>query len=207
MPDRLRAYVDGPRLRLIDAYPMTVPDQELHDLNAMEQVVSAHEDRRAWAADYLSTRATGADFAQRALGLTGRGIGVAVIDSGVTSWHDDLTPSDDDDARYPYASQRVAKFVDFVNGQTMPYDDHGHGSHVAGILLGNGYDSRGRHAGMAPEAALVSLKVLDAAGQGSVSTVIEALDWVVEHGEQYNIRVVNLSLAAIMRRPNQIALR
>lgn len=196
LPSELQPFVDGPRLRLIDAYPMTVPDSMLRDLNAMAQIVSAHQDREAWAADYLSARATGADIVQRSLGLTGRGIGVAVLDSGITSWHDDLTPGRDDSTSYPYANQRVTKFVDFVNGQTMPYDDHGHGSHVAGILLGNGYDSRGRHAGIAPEASLVSLKVLDANGKGSVSTIIQALDWVEQYGARYNIRVVNLSLGA-----------
>ncbi|MEQ1911107.1 MAG: S8 family peptidase, partial [Vicinamibacterales bacterium] len=85
---------------------------------------------------------------------------------------------------------------DFVNNQTMPYDDHGHGSHVAGIILGNGYDSNGRQAGMAPDAALISLKVLDSEGKGSISTIISALDWVADHADEYNIRVVNLSLGA-----------
>jgi subtilisin family serine protease len=86
--------------------------------------------------------------------------------------------------------------VDFVNGQTMPYDDHGHGSHVAGIILGNGYDSRGRQSGMAPDASLISLKVLDAQGKGSISGIISALDWVAANAQTYNIRVVNLSVGA-----------
>ena len=196
LPDGLRRYVDGPRLGVIDGYPMTVPDSVLPELNSMDQIVSAHQDREAWAADYLSTMVTGADVVQRSLGFTGRGIGVAVLDSGISSWHDDLMPGSRDDTAYPYANQRVRKFVDFVNGQTMPYDDHGHGSHVAGILLGNGYDSRGRQAGMAPDAALISLKVLDANGKGSVSRIIEALDWIERNASAYNIRVVNLSLGA-----------
>lgn len=196
LPAQLQRYVDGPRLKLIDAYPMTVPDQELAGLDALDQIVSAHQDRDAWAADYLSTEATGADVVQRTLGFTGRGVGVAVLDSGITSWHDDLTPGNDDGTRYRYAAQRVTKFVDFVAGQTMPYDDHGHGTHVAGILLGNGYDSRGRHVGMAPDAALISLKVLDANGKGTVSRIIEALDWIEQNAARYNIRVVNLSLGA-----------
>ena len=78
----------------------------------------------------------------------------------------------------------------------MPYDDHGHGSHVAGIILGNGYDSHGRQAGMAPDASLVSLKVLDADGKGTISRIIAALDWVAANAGTYNIRVVNLSVGA-----------
>src|SRR3954469_7035966 len=124
LPPSLQRYVRGSKLQLIDGYVLSIPDNSLSELDALPQVASAHEDRPAWAADYLSTRSTGADAVQQSLGLTGRGIGVAVVDSGITAWHDDLMPGDG--ARYPYANQRVSKFVDFVNGQTMPYDDHGH---------------------------------------------------------------------------------
>lgn len=194
LPESLRRYVRGGKLNLIEAYVLEIPDSALPALDALPQVASAHQDRPAWAADYLSTRATGADVIQQSLGLTGRGIGVAVVDSGITSWHDDLTARDG--RSYPYGNQRVATFVDFVNGQTMPYDDHGHGSHVAGILLGNGFDSHGRQSGMAPDASLVSLKVLDAQGKGTISTIIAALDWVAANARNHNIRVVNLSVGA-----------
>ena len=74
------------------------------------------------------------------MGYDGAGIGIAVIDSGVASWHDDLSGTNRS-SQYPYGNQRVRKFVDFVNGRTAPYDDNGHGTHVAGIIGGNGYDS------------------------------------------------------------------
>lgn len=194
LPASLQRYARAGRLRVIDSVVLDLPDSSLKELDALPQVASAHEDRPVWAADYLSTRATGANVVQQALQLTGRGVGVAVLDSGIASWHDDLTGADG--RRRQYGDQRVVKFVDFVNGQTMPYDDHGHGSHVSGILLGNGYDSRGRHAGIAPEASLVSLKVLDADGKGTISRMIAALDWVNENADAYNIRVVNLSVGA-----------
>jgi serine protease AprX len=92
--------------------------------------------------------------------------------------------------------QRVTGFVDFVNGRTAAYDDNGHGSHVAGIIAGNGYDTRGARAGMAPAADLISLKVLNDHGGGYISSVIAALDWVVANQAAYNIRVVNLSVGA-----------
>src|SRR5207302_1352885 len=128
------------------------------------------------------------------LGLTGAGIGVAVIDSGIATWHDDLTNRSN--TLYPYGDQRVAGFVDFVNGQLAPYDDNGHGSHVAGIIAANGYDSNGQKAGAAPDASLVALKVLDANGSGTISSVIAALDWVLANHAAYNIRIVNLSVGA-----------
>ncbi len=117
-----------------------------------------------------------------------------MIDSGVT-WHDDLRPNGGSTS-YPYGDQRVSKFVDFVNGQTLPYDDNGHGTHVAGIILGNGYDSDGLKAGVAPDASLVSLKVLDANGAGTISNIIAAMDWLLTNGAQYNVRVVNMSVGA-----------
>jgi hypothetical protein len=86
--------------------------------------------------------------------------------------------------------------VDFVNGRLTPYDDNGHGTHVSGIIAGNGYDTYGARAGMAPAANIVSLKVLDDHGGGYISNVIAALDWVVANHTLYNIRVVNLSVGA-----------
>src|SRR5207248_4922110 len=69
-------------------------------------------------------------------------------------------------------------------------------SHVAGIIAGNGFDSSGARMGVAPAATLVVLKVLDGAGHGRISDVIAALDYVVSHKNDFNIRVVNLSVAA-----------
>ena len=123
-------------------------------------------------------------------------MGVAIIDSGITSWHDDLGYQGNNSKVKVVNGQRVVKFVDFVAGRTAKYDDNGHGSHVAGIIAGNGYDTLGARAGIAPAANLVSLKVLDANGGGYISDVIAALDWVVANRVTYNIRVVNLSVGA-----------
>jgi subtilisin family serine protease len=194
LPPQLQQYVRGSRLTSINGLVLQLPNALLPTVDSLPQVVSAHQDRPAWAADYLSTRTTGANVVQQAYGFTGRGIGVAVIDSGITTWHDDLVPTSG--GSYPYGNQRVSKFVDLVNGQTTPYDDHGHGSHVAGIILGNGADSLGRQVGIAPEASLVSLKVLDAQGKGTISAIIAAFDWVGANAQAYNIRVVNLSVGA-----------
>ena len=112
---------------------------------------------------------------------------VAVIDSGITPWHDDLAGDG--------ASERVDQFVDFVAGRADAYDDYGHGTHVAGIIAGNGFDSSGARAGVAPNARLIVLKVLDAAGHGRISDVIAAFDYVVANKDALKIRVVNLSVA------------
>jgi serine protease AprX len=137
----------------------------------------------------------GARAVQQLYGYRGAGIGIAVIDSGVAR-HDDLTYLGSSSLVKTKNGQRVAAFVDFVNGRTSPYDDNGHGTHVAGIIAGNGYDSLGVRAGIAPDAHLVSLKVLDQNGRGVISDVISALDWTVANKAAYNIRVINLSVGA-----------
>ena len=138
----------------------------------------------------------GARYASQAYGYDGAGIGVAVIDSGVTAWHDDLTYSGSNPAVRQTGNQRVAAFVDFVKGATVPYDDYGHGTHVSGIIAGNGFDSQGQHAGIAPGSHVVSLKVLDNLGRGVTSDVIAAIEYAVNNRALYNIRVINLSVGA-----------
>ena len=76
------------------------------------------------------------------------------------------------------------------------YDDYGHGTHVAGIIAGSGYDSDGARAGHRAGRSLVVLKVLDSEGNGYISNVIAALDYAVENRARFNIRVMNLSVAA-----------
>ena len=128
-----------------------------------------------------SVDASGARVARERFEVTGSGVRVAVIDSGLQP-HRDLP------------RRRIAAFVDFVNGRTEPYDDYGHGTHVAGIIAGSGVSSDGRFTGVAPGADIVALKVLDGTGAGTTSDVLEALEWVLDNARAYNIRVVNLSL-------------
>jgi serine protease AprX len=129
----------------------------------------------------VSIDSSGSRSARGRYGATGSGVTVAVIDSGVQ-------PSPD------LPASRIRAFVDFVNGQTQPYDDYGHGTHVAGIIAGNGAQSWGYVTGAAPDANIVALKVLDGTGAGSTSNVLAALDWVLVNHATYNIRVVNLSV-------------
>jgi serine protease AprX len=125
-------------------------------------------------------------------GITGTGVGVAVIDTGV----DGALP----DFAGPGGHSRViVSAVDNTSAQTAT-DGYGHGTDVAGIIAGNGDNRpasdplRGQYLGVAPGANLISLKVSDESGNTTVLDVIYALQFAVEHQSQYNIRVVNLSL-------------
>jgi serine protease AprX len=166
----------------------------LKQLAKHPDVFRVHYDRPIASHNYRTSITVGARVVQDFMGLTGAGVGIAVIDSGITAWHDDLTNKTS--KLFPYGNQRVSKFVDFVNGRTLPYDDNGHGSHVTGVIAGNGYDSYGEKTGIAPDANVVSLKVLDQDGKGTISNIIAALSWIATNGAAYNVRVVNMSVGA-----------
>ncbi|HJZ77304.1 MAG TPA: S8 family peptidase [Vicinamibacterales bacterium] len=194
LPGSFNSYKRGGKLGIINGQVIDVPDRLLRELSQHPSVFRVHYDRPAAKFNYRTSLTVGTRAIRQTLGLTGAGVNVAVIDSGIAAWHDDLT--NNSTALYPFGNQRVAGFVDFVNGQSQPYDDNGHGTHVAGIIAGNGLDSDGRKSGAAPDAGIVSLKVLDANGSGTVSNIIAALDWVLANHDAYNIRVVNLSVGA-----------
>jgi len=126
-------------------------------------------------------------------GVTGTGIGVAVVDTGVDGALPDFASED-------HSSSRVVASAVANTDATTATDSYGHGTDVAGIIAGNG-DNRslgdplhGQYVGVAPNANLVSIKVSDETGQASVLDVIYGLQFAVEHQSQFNIRVINLSL-------------
>jgi len=180
----------GRALPSIDARVADVPNTALLALAGNALIQKLALDRATIALNERTGATVGATAVRNTLDYDGQGIGVAIIDSGVAPWHDDLTNSSGP------GPQRIAQYVDFVNGQGVPSDMYGHGTHVAGIIAGNGFDSAGARSGMAPRARLVVLKVLDGSGAGRISNVIAALEYAVKNRALYNIRVVNMSIAA-----------
>jgi len=143
------------------------------------------------ASDYGDgTQAIGLDIA-RNYGFDGTGVGVAVIDSGISA-NRDLTVGTS-------AVSRIVYNQNFVAGTTSTADAYGHGTHVAGILGGNGYNSTCTHCtvtfrGVAPGVKLINLRALDQNGSGTDSSVIAAIDRAIALKSTYNIRVINLSI-------------
>ncbi|MDD4564686.1 MAG: S8 family peptidase [Eubacteriales bacterium] len=112
----------------------------------------------------------------------GKGVGVAVIDTGIAPHYDLVKPKN-----------RIVAFKDLLANKETPYDDDGHGTHVAGLIAGNGYTSY-KYTGTAPCADIISIKALDDSGNGTESDILAALQWIINNGRLYNIRVINLSL-------------
>jgi serine protease AprX len=184
LPDPLRKYSRFGRLNAVGAHVLDIPDSELPNLAGLPQTIHVHSDGLVHGLDFRTGVTSGSFFVNKNVGFTGAGVTVAVLDSGLAKGNDDFTGT------------KVRYFKDFVNNRPDRYDDYGHGTHVAGILAGTGKDSDGREMGVAPGAQLVVLKVLDSQGNGTLSNVIAALDWLALNAQTLKVRVANLSFGA-----------
>tara|TARA_B100000945_G_scaffold321052_1_gene333583 strand:+ start:1102 stop:2883 length:1782 start_codon:yes stop_codon:yes gene_type:complete len=130
-------------------------------------------------------------------GYTGEGSVVSIIDTGIDSDHVGLDDLDDDNSTN---DSKIIAFYDAVNNpektngtEIKAYDDQGHGTHCAGITAGTGAPDF-EYMGVAPQAQLVGVKVLDEGGSGSFATVMAGMQWTVEKRHDFNIRAASMSL-------------
>lgn len=184
---------------LIDALAVELHSVDVDELANQPWIATIAADAFVYAKATLATTVQSTQLAQTVgttlrdtLGLphiatagtpTGAtGVGVAIIDSGIA-------PNDD-------FTGRIVGFYDFTRGgvATTPYDDYGHGTHIAGLIGSSGKASNYEYQGIAPAVHLVGLKVLDKNGQGKTSDVIKALEYVIANKDHLNVHIVNLSL-------------
>ena len=161
------------RYHLVPAIAAAIPPQAVTALRANPRVSAVEADVRVSAVDVeldesWGVKRVGAGPVHRA-GIWGVGVKVAIIDTGIDYTHPDL-------------ALNYAGGYDFVNGDADPIDDHAHGTHVAGIVAAR--DDDAGVVGVAPHATLYALKVLDASGNGSFSSVLAAVQWAVDNGIQ-----------------------
>jgi serine protease AprX len=188
------------RLPSIQGFAVKIPARQAKSLRAEKRV------RNVTLNTKVKTTSTGTETAGglattfpatvgatalQAAGLTGKGVGVAVIDSGIDGDLPDFKAAD--------GSSRVTNVISNP-GATRAGDEVGHGTHVAGIIAGNSNNRadglKGAHMGIAPDADLVAIKTADDQGRSTVLDVINALQFVVEHKDDLNIQVVNLSVSS-----------
>lgn len=170
------------KLPMIGAYVIEIDKSKLQIIRELDGLIDIELDAHITAqmnrvGDIIESR-----WAHKN-GYYGRGVGVAIVDTGICL-HKDFTEG----------GNRVIAFKDFIGGKREPYDDNGHGTHVAGIIGGNGYSSKGKYIGVAPACNFIAIKVLDHRGDGNISDVLAGLQWIIDNRKKYNIRVVNISV-------------
>jgi len=179
------------QLHMIKGASFTIPVSALPALEADPEIVSVTIDHPLKGMDDYTDAAMSASGAT-SFGYDGTGVGVAVIDSGINDSHSDLWTSTGHNSRVVYHQDFTGTTT--YMGSKQVWDLYGHGTHVAGIIGGNAKKSGGRYVGVAPNVNLIDLRVLDATGAGSDSTVIAAIQQAIALKSTYNIRVINLSL-------------
>ncbi|MCM3364907.1 S8 family peptidase [Niallia sp. Sow4_A1] len=170
----------------INTYLIETSLDYLNELNNHDSIIRINLDRPAWLLLDTAVPSTGVNKVDRKLNpqsLTGKGINVAIIDTGVHPHEDLITPNN-----------RIVAFKDLVNHKIEPYDDNGHGTHVAGCVASNGLSSDGIFEGTAPEANIIAIKTMDGRGRGTISNIIEGIEWVIDNKNTYNIHILSLSL-------------
>src|SRR3989441_7194483 len=171
------------------AHAVEMPASIVDTVAAFDEVSFVSFDRPTQSMGHLSAT-TGADAVRNTSGINvsgvdGTGIGIAVLDSGIYTSHVNFLDKSN--------NVRVVYSQDFT-GENRTDDPYGHGSHVAAIAAGSGRVSNAAYLGIAPNANLINLRVLNSQGTGTVSGTLTALDWVMANKATYNIRVVNMSL-------------
>ena len=197
MLEREVGYVHEWELPLIDAVAGRIPHTMILETTSLPGIVMLELDGILQVQNGDMAVIHQVDLAQQQTGYTGEGVTVAVIDTGIDSLHVGLDDLDDDNSTI---DPKVIAFYDPVNNpdktngtEIQAYDDQGHGTHCAGTVAGTGAPTY-EHPGMAPQANLVGVKVLDAGGSGSFAVVMAGMQWTVENRYKFNIRAASMSL-------------
>jgi serine protease AprX len=177
------------RLNLIKSVAARVHCDCLPSLLCCKGVRRIIIDRKKRALLSTAVPTVGARAAQKS-GWTGKGITIAVLDTGIYP-HLDLTRP----------KNRIVAFRDFIKNRKKPYDDNGHGTHCAGDAAGNGRASKGVYKGAAPSAKLAGVKVLDRDGGGYDSDIIRGIQWCLTNRRKYGIRILSLSFGGAATLP------
>lgn len=173
-----RAEIHDEYQTVLNAVVLTTRQWMLEEIRKMPEVVSVAEDRKIWATLDTSVIVIGADVIWSEYEVTGEGIVVGILDTGIDYMHPDLGGGIG-------SGFKVLGGHDFVNEDNDPLDDNGHGTHVAGIVAANGVLK-----GVAPDASLMAYKVLAAEGWGLGSWILAGIEQAVMD----NVDVMNLSL-------------
>ena len=193
---------------MIDAIAVTLTDNQLASLSSMpsltitqDRTLSSHS-RMSVGFDgypfyairsFASDKTGAADLHKQ--GLTGKGVGIAILDSGIAAKFEKGSHLRLDSEG---KNRRLTKFDAIKGAENRDMDDdlNGHGSHVAGVIASSVKDDNRMFNGIAPDASLISVRAFNEEGEGTYIDVINGLEWIVQSKDRLNIRVVNLSFGA-----------
>lgn len=113
--------------------------------------------------------------------LTGKGVGIGIIDSGVYPHCDLLNPSN-----------KIKKFIDNVNNSNYPYDDNGHGTFISGLICGSGYGSKTMYKGVAKNSHLYMIKAFNKLGKAFISDILFSLETLINESNNFNVKILLL---------------
>src|ERR1051326_2176056 len=192
---QLKALLNGNGVHLKNEFKnlgvltVDLPVSVVAQLSSFDEVSYVSVDRPTAATGHVSLT-TGADAVRNTSGinvngLDGTGVGIALLDSGIYASHTDFLDKSN--------NVRVVYSQDFT-GEGRTDDPFGHGTFVASAAAGSGRVSNAAYLGIAPNASLINLRVLNSQGTGTTSATLNALNWVLQNRAAYNIRVVNMSL-------------
>ncbi len=180
-------------LKSLGMATVELPESAVEELASFDEVSFVSDDVETEVLGHVS-KTTGDDAAaaqtySAVTQLDGTGVGIAVIDSGIYDQHAAFLDA-------AGTASRVVFNKNFVTTENRTDDPYGHGTHVAGLAAGLDRVKGGAYSGVATDAKLIDLRVLDSKGKGQTSWLLAALDWVAANYATYNIRVVNISLGA-----------
>lgn len=168
--------------KIIRGFAATMTTAQIRALAQQAGVFRIEEDFRVSAKLDAARPDFGTDAARASFGVSGAGIKGCIVDTGVDPNHEQLN------------NNLPIPFFDAINGQTVAYDDHGHGTHVTSIAFGDGTGGSGadKYKGVAPGVVIHAAKVLDQFGSGLESQVIAGIDWCVAQGSH----IISMSLGS-----------
>lgn len=168
------------RFKVLPGSAMTVSSDNLEKIAKTDGVRGVYTDQKLTVLSTASMSSSNPgpsiiDDPREISGPKGEGVTVALIDTGADADHEAL-------------SRKIVAFQDFVNNQTEPYDDNGHGTHCASLIAGD------LGMGVAPGAELVVIKVMDRDGACYLSDALKALDWCLDNKDRYGIKIISFSV-------------
>lgn len=165
----------------INSFFCSISQKEIYSLAELQTVDYISSCANACAMMYIAKKILKVDKSK----LSGAGVGVAFIDTGISPHADFLL-----------GENRIKIFKDFIDDKQEPYDDNGHGTFVAGVCAGSGALSGFKFSGVAPRSDIISLKALNADGESGANKILSAMEWVFDNHTKKNIKVVCMSFGS-----------